>query len=84
MIIDHIKSNTYECNHVSFEDFENIVCAANIAGYLETREQVIINNDMELTQFILKEYGHWFNKKWMDVSFSDYITSRLIQEFGGI
>ena len=65
-----------------FDDIEFIVCAANIAGYLEAKEKIYIESDTRLTEFILDELKMWRGYEWAETSFQDYIYDRLISEFG--
>lgn len=65
-----------------FDDIEFIVCAANIAGYLEVQEKNYIESDTHLTEFILEELKEWRGHEWTETSFQDYIHDRLISEFG--
>ena len=81
MIIDKTDGCFYEA-HMTFEDLEFIVCAANIAGYLEAKEKIYVDGDMRLTEFILNKFTHWFDEEWKDVSFNDYIADQLLDEFG--
>lgn len=63
-------------------DLEFIVCAANIAGYLEAQEIIYVDSDMCLTEFILNKLKYWCDEEWTDASFEDYIRDQLIDEFG--
>lgn len=81
MIIDKIDGCFHEA-HMTFDDLQFIVCAANIAGYLEAREKIYVDDDMRLTEFIINKFTHWFDEKWKNVSFNDYITDQLLDEFG--
>ena len=66
----------------TLDDFEFIVCAANIAGYLEAQEIIYVDSDMCLTEFILNKFKYWRDEEWTDTSFEDYIRDQLIHEFG--
>lgn len=68
--------------NMNFDNICNIVTASNIAGYLEAKEEINIESDMQLTAFILSKYEYWFSREWMNFSFADYITDELIKEFG--
>ena len=81
MIIDKIDRCFHEA-HMTFDDLQFIVCAANIAGYLEAKEKIYVDSDMRLTEFILNRFTHWFDEEWKDVSFNDYIADQLLDEFG--
>lgn len=81
MIIDKIDGCFHEA-HMTFDDLQFIVCAANIAGYLEAKEKIYVDGDMRLTEFILNKFIHWFDEEWKDVSFNDYIADQLLDEFG--
>lgn len=65
-----------------FDDLEFIVCAANIAGYLEAQEIIYVDSDMDLTEFILNKFKYWRDEEWTDASFNEYIRDQLIHEFG--
>lgn len=82
MIIKRIDEYFCEANHVNFDDFEFIVTASNIAGYLETKDKINIESDTKLTEFILSKYEYWSNKEWKNYSFADYISDELKKEFG--
>ena len=82
MVTERIDGCFSEANHVDFNDFEYIMCAANIAGYLEAKEKINVESDMRLTEFILFKYKYWFEREWMNYSFEEYITNELIKEFG--
>lgn len=82
MIIEQQDGCFYEANHVDFSDFESLVSAANIAGYLEAKEKISLDSDMRLTEFILAEYKHWLDEEWKNYDFNKYITNRLLKEFG--
>lgn len=81
MIIDKTDGCFHEA-HMTFDDLQFIVCAANIAGYLEAKEKIYVDGDMRLTEFILNKFIHWFDEEWKDVSFNDYIADQLLDEFG--
>ena len=81
MIIDKTDGCFHEA-HMTFDDLQFIVCAANIAGYLEAKEKIYVDGDMRLTEFILNKFTHWFDEEWKDVSFNDYIAAQLLDEFG--
>jgi hypothetical protein len=82
MVVERIDGCFYEANYVDFNDFEYIVSAANVAGYLEAKDEINVESDIRLTEFILSEYEHWFTEEWMNYSFDEYITNKLIEEFG--
>lgn len=82
MIIDRIDGCFYEA-HMTFDDIEYIVCAANIAGYLEAEEKIYVESDTHLTEFILDKFADWYNEDNAKFSvFHEYITEQLIDEFG--
>lgn len=68
--------------NMNFDNICNIVTASNIAGYLEAKDEINVESDMQLTAFILSKYEYWFSREWMNFSFADYITNELIKEFG--
>lgn len=67
---------------MGFDELENIVCASNIAGYLEAKEKINVDSDMQLMEFILDKFEHWFDEEWENTAFEDYIADQLINEFG--
>lgn len=82
MIIDRIDGCFYEA-HMTFDDIEYIVCAANIAGYLEAEEKIYVESDTHLTEFILDKFADWYNEDNAKFSvFHEYIAEQLIDEFG--
>ena len=69
--------------HMSFDDLEFIVCAANIAGYLEAEEKICVESDTHLTEFILDKFADLYNEDNAKLSvFHEYIAKQLIDEFG--
>lgn len=64
-----------------FDDLEFIVTAANIAGYLEAEEIIVIDSDTQLTQFILDRYLKYRDNEWMSVSYHSYMRDQLIDKF---
>ena len=82
MVINKIDGAFYSV-HMSFDDLEFIVCAANIAGYLEAEGKIYVESDMHLTEFILDKFADWHNEDNAKLSvFHEYITEQLIDEFG--
>lgn len=82
MIINKIDEEFYSA-HMLFDDLELIVCAANIAGYLEASEKIYVESDTHLTEFILDKLADWYNEDNAKFSvFHEYITEQLIDEFG--
>ena len=81
MLIDRSDEYFYEA-HMTFEDLEFIVCAANIAGYLEANDKIYVDSDTPLTEFILDKFVHWFGEESENTAFEDYIADQLINEFG--
>lgn len=82
MVINKIDGALYSV-HMSFDDLECIVCAANIAGYLESSEKIYVESDTHLTEFILDKFADWYNEDNAKFSvFHEYITAQLIDEFG--
>ena len=80
MIIDRIDGCFHEA-HMTFDDIQYIVCASNIAGRLEAKGIIHVVSDMQLTEFILDKFTHWFDEEWKDIPFQDYITHHLIKKF---
>lgn len=64
------------------DDLKFIVAAASIAGYLEAEDIICIENDRQLTTFILEKYMDYRKKEWMSFSFHSYMRNQLIKEFG--
>ena len=64
-------------------DLELVVSAANQAGYLESAGKIYVDDDTELTEFILEilyEYGELPEED--SQSFVDYACDRLLEEYG--
>lgn len=81
MVINRIDEAFYSA-HMSFDDLEYIVCAANIAGYLEAEEKIYVESDTQLTEFILDKFADWYNEDNAKFSvFHEYIAEQLIDEF---
>ena len=82
MVINKIDGAFYSV-HMSFDDLEFVVCAANIAGYLEAEGKIYVESDTHLTEFILDKFAGWYNEDNAKFSvFHEYITEQLIDEFG--
>lgn len=82
MVINKIDGAFYSV-HMSFDDLEFIVCAANIAGYLEAEDKIYVESDTHLTEFILDKFADWCNEDNAKLSvFHEYIAKQLIDEFG--
>ena len=82
MVINKIDGAFYSV-HMSFDDLEFIVRAANIAGYLEAEEKIYVESDTHLTEFILDKFADWYNEDNAKLSvFHEYIAKQLIDEFG--
>ena len=45
-----------------FDDMCQLMTASNIAGYLEAKDKINVESDMQLTEFILDKYEYWFDK----------------------
>ncbi len=64
-------------------DLELVVSAANQAGYMESNGSIYVDDDTELTEFILEilyEYGELPEENTQ--SFVDYACDRLMEEYG--
>ena len=82
MVINKIDGAFYSV-HMSFDDLEFIICAANIAGYLEAEGKIYVESDTHLTEFILDKFAGWYNEDNAKLSvFHECITEQLIDEFG--
>ena len=64
-----------------------IVTGANMAGYMEHANKIAIDDDDQLTSFLLKEYDEW-SEKYLDDRLSEYdmfwncyIERRLMEEY---
>lgn len=80
MVINKIDGAFYSA-HMQFDDLEYIVCAANIAGYLEAEEKIYVDGDTHLTEFILDKLSDWYNEDANFSVFHEYIAKQLIDEF---
>ena len=66
------------------EDLTRMLTAANVAGYMEEKEKIVIHTDEEMTDAILSAYEAWLNAdvhaahpNWLD-----YIADELQKQFG--
>lgn len=65
-----------------------IVTGANMAGYMEHANKIAIDDDDQLTSFLLKEYDTWDEKSGndtlseYDMFWNCYIERRLMEEYG--
>lgn len=81
MLSNHMNSCVHKANHISFDDIELIVAAANIAGFLEANNKISVSSDTELTEFILKTLEKYQSKHEISMSFNEFIVDALLKEF---
>ena len=69
---------------LSVEDLQMMLSAANIAGYMEEKDKIVIHNDQDMTNAILDTYKHWLypdvresNPNWLD-----YVSDEFMNRFG--
>lgn len=65
---------------LNVEDFVMLMGAANAAGYMEAREEIVIEDDADMALAILDMYNAWLDAD-KQCAFLDYATSRLIDKF---
>ena len=63
------------------EELEYIVAAANVAGYLEKADQIVVPDDGELTRFLVALLNAWGGEK---DTFVDYADEKLRERFGDV
>lgn len=63
------------------EELEYIVAAANVAGYLEKADQIVVSDDCELTCFLVALLNAWGGEK---DTFVDYADEKLRERFGDV
>ena len=66
---------------VSSDTLENIVRAANIAGYMEKEDQIDVPDDQQLMQCIVSGYNTWDNLQ-DPPSWDEFIEAKLLETFG--
>ena len=67
------------------EDLEDIVAAANVAGYLEKDERIFVETDTELTEFLIQTHNKWAaigGEDNNDENFLEYAAAELLERFG--
>jgi len=67
--------------NLSFDDLTFIVCAANIAGYMEAEEKIFVPDDEELAGtclVICREY----ERLEEEIAFDEYAAMRLKDFYG--
>ena len=69
---------------LSVEDLQMMLSAANIAGYMEEKDKIVIHDDRDMTNAILHTYKHWLhsdvresNPNWLD-----YVSDEFMNRFG--
>ena len=66
---------------VSSGTLENIVRAANIAGYMEKGDEIDVPDDQQLMQCIVSGYNTWDNLQ-DPPSWDEFIEAKLLETFG--
>lgn len=67
------------------DTLEDIVGAANVAGYMEKENRIYIDTDTELTDFLIEIHNLWDSVGGDDVSdesFLSYAAEELLKKFG--
>ena len=69
---------------LSVEDLTRMLSAANVAGYMEEKEKIVIHDDQEMASAILDAYSFWLNSdvhaahpNWLD-----YVSEEFVNRFG--
>lgn len=66
---------------LSCGDLESIVAGADIAGYLESTQEIVVDTDEELADILLNTYRKWLPLE-TDDSFLTYVEKALRKAFG--
>ena len=69
---------------LSIEDLQMMLSAANIAGYMEEKDKIVIHDDQDMTNAILDTYKHWLCPDVREVypNWLDYVSAELMNRFG--
>lgn len=66
---------------VNMDDMERIVSVANIAGYLENAERIVVEDDRELTKFCLAILEQYYREDERICSFLEYAEAALLDKY---
>ena len=66
---------------VTSDTLENVVRAANIAGYMEKEDKIDVPDDQQLMQCIVSGYNTWDNLQ-DPPSWDEFIEAKLLETFG--
>ena len=69
---------------LSVEDLQMMLSAANIAGYMEEKDKIVIHDDQDMTNAILDTYKHWLCHDVREAypNWLDYVSAELMNRFG--
>jgi hypothetical protein len=67
-------------NTYSKDDLVSIVTGANIAGYMEQRGEITVNDDEELTEFLTSQY-ELYRSEHSDEDWFEFIKNALLQHY---
>lgn len=67
-------------NVVASDELESIICAANVAGYMEREDRIDVPSDTDLMKSIVKHYNEWLSSE--AISWMEYIEAKLLEDFG--
>lgn len=71
--------------NLSLDDLENIVSAANTAGYMERTSdevsKIYVDSDMGLTDFIMQKYDEYNSKVQKSISWDEFITKAFLEHY---
>lgn len=64
------------------EALETIVAGANIAGYMEGEDKIVVGDDMTLTNFLVDTYNAWKDDEDKIENWYNHIYEALLRKFG--
>ena len=64
------------------EALEDIVAAANIAGYMEHKDKIFAEDDTTLTVFLIDLRNAWAGNEDGNENFIEYAERKLLEKFG--
>jgi len=64
------------------EALEDIVTAANIAGFMEQADSIFVSDDTILTMFLIDLRNAWAGNEDDNENFIEYAERKLLEKFG--
>ena len=66
---------------LNVEDLTFMLTAANISGYMEANEKIVVSDDLELTDAIVGMYSQWLEKQHSG-GWGQFVEQELFRRFG--